>query len=144
MNKIKFFKSDPNAIKPVKGTPGSVGWDIFSIENVILDPRERKAIRTGIKLELPKGTYGRLAPRSGMALKACVDVMGGVIDPDYTGEVKVILCNNSKDIYIVGSGDKIAQLIIEQYMDCEAEFSENSDKLASTSRGDNGFGSTGI
>ena len=98
---------------------------------------------------MPLGTYGRLASRSGLALNHSIDVVGGVIDPDYTGQIMVILANNSKVDYRVKPGDRIAQLIIEKYFD-ETPFIDNKKEVEiepitlGAGRGEKGFGSTGI
>jgi dUTP pyrophosphatase len=138
---VRFFKIKSNAIAPRRGTIGSCGYDIASIDDVDIEPFERKAINTGFKIQLPIGTYGRLASRSGLALNHSIDVAGGVIDSDYRGEIIVILCNNGKTKYSVKKGDRIAQLIIEKYLHCKT-FTDLS--LSETSRGENGFGSTGV
>lgn len=137
--------SHPDAVFPTRGTPGSVGLDLSSCEDIIIPAHSRAVVSTGLRMAVPPGTYGRCAPRSGLSVKFSVDVGAGVIDPDYTGIVGVVLINNSNDSLIVTKGMKIAQLILEK-----AEFCDPYavDKLVSisgpTARGDNGFGSTGI
>ena len=90
-------------------------WTCFSIESLYIEPLQPKVFNTGIKIKLPPLVYGRIAPRSGMAL-AGIDVGGGVIDADYTGEIKVILNNLSKKSYHIDKHQKIAQLICEKYI----------------------------
>jgi dUTP pyrophosphatase len=96
-------------------------------------------------LEIPEGYYGRIAPRSGLALKQGIDVLGGVIDASYRGEIGVILVNTTAkgdelQITHIKKGDKIAQLIIEK---CHQVEWEEVKELAETDRGAGGFGSTG-
>jgi dUTP pyrophosphatase len=92
-------------------------------------------------MEIPDGYYGRIAPRSGWALKYGVDTLAGVIDSDYRGEVGVILYNTDKEIpFNIKMGDRIAQIVFEKYYTFDIEV---SDEISKTSRGDGGFGSTG-
>jgi dUTP pyrophosphatase len=102
-------------------------------------------IKTGISVAVPNGTYGRIAPRSGLALKNGIDVMAGVIDADYRGDVGVILVNLGSSPFTINPGDRIAQLILEkiEYNTSVQEIGE-ADDLSPTSRGANGFGSTGV
>ena len=72
-------------------SPGAVGYDIYGIENVCIPANGRALISTGIAIELPEGVYGRLAPRSGLTVKKGLNVGAGMIDPDYRGDIKVIL-----------------------------------------------------
>lgn len=97
-----------------RATPGSAGFDICSAEAYKLEKGEKKLFKTGLYISLPEGTYGRIAPRSGLALKYGVDVLAGVVDQDYTGEIGVILINFGDKEFGVNKGDKIAQLIIER------------------------------
>ena len=125
---------------PAKGTPEAAGYDLYSIEEGEIPPQERKMLDTGIQMEIPKGYYGRIAPRSGLALKNGIDVMAGVIDSDYRNNIKCILLNTDKNnIYKYNIGDKIAQIIIEKHYDiCFVD----SEMLEKTERS-GGFGSTG-
>ena len=105
-------------------------------------PAQRQMlVETGIAIGLPKGTYGRLAARSGMANKHGIAVGGGVIDADYTGEVRVILRNHSTTDYKFKAGDRIAQLIVERI---QTNGSMVVDELVETERGTQGFGSTDL
>jgi len=140
---IQIKKLSNLAKIPEKGSAGAAGYDLSSIESGWLRPGERKLFKTGIAIKIPEGYYGRIAPRSGLALKQGIDVMAGVIDSDYIGEVGVILINlangDETESVSIKEGQKIAQLIIELYED--AEFEEVSD-LSDTKRGENGFGSS--
>jgi len=97
---------------PVKSTPEAAGFDLFDTKEVTILPGHRLPIPTGIKMQLPKGTYERIAPRSGLALKQSIDVAAGVIDADYRGEILPILVNNSNSTITLRSHSKVAQLII--------------------------------
>jgi dUTP pyrophosphatase len=90
---------------------------------------------------IPHGHYGRVAPRSGLAWKKSIDVGAGVIDEDYRGNVGVILFNFGDEDFVIKQGDRVAQLILEKISTPEVE---EVDELPETSRGDGGFGSTGI
>ena len=138
---MKIKLTDFNAQIPTKGSEHSAGYDLYSCCNALIYPQERMLIKTGIVLEIPEGHYGRIAPRSGLALKNGIDVMAGVIDSDYRGEVGVILYNTDKNIpFHVKIGDRIAQLIIEKYYTFDIQKVET---LNLSERGSNGFGSTG-
>ncbi len=118
---------------------GSAGLDLYSAENGIVPARGRVLISTGLQLGIPRGYYGRIAPRSGLAFWQSLDVGGGVIDPDYRGIVYVLLLNFSlTDIYIK-RGQKIAQLILERFGDPTIWLVP---RLESTQRGSGSFGST--
>jgi len=124
---------------PKKGSKDSAGYDLFSIEECVLSSMERKLFKIGLKLSIPVGYYGRIAPRSGLALKDGIDVLAGVIDSDYRGEVGVLLINLSTNPLTVKVGDKIAQIIFEQYKDADFNLVESLD---STVRDEGGFGHT--
>jgi dUTP pyrophosphatase len=128
---------------PSRGSPGAAGYDIYAANPepiVIRRQTGRTLIPTGIQVVLPPGTYGRVAPRSGLAVKKGIIVGAGVIDIDYTGEVKVLLFNQGDEDFTVTAGDRIAQLVIERILTPEVvELGHVSD----TQRGSGGFGSTG-
>ena len=137
---VKLINNNKNL--PTRATDYAAGLDLFSNENGIIKPQERKMISTGIILQIPNDYYGRIAPRSGLALKNGIDVLAGVIDSDYRGEIKVILYNSDKEnIYEYKIGDKIAQIIIEKYYKLNIEEIED---IEITYRGDKGFGSSDV
>jgi dUTP pyrophosphatase len=137
--KVKILET--TAKVPVRANDCAAGHDLFSSCDVLIYPQERMLIKTGISIEIPDGYYGRIAPRSGLALKYGIDVMAGVIDSDYRGEIGVILYNTDKEIpFHIKIGDRIAQIIFEKYYSFNMKISE---EISKTSRGDNGFGSTG-
>tara|TARA_B110000858_G_scaffold10776_1_gene11090 strand:+ start:100 stop:525 length:426 start_codon:yes stop_codon:yes gene_type:complete len=130
-----------DAIVPTRGSDRSVGYDLYSSEDAMVPSQGGRAIvGTGITVVLPTGVYGRVAPRSGLAAKHCIDVGAGVIDPDYTGEIKVILFNHGMNDFEIKKGDRIAQLILER---CETPAIEEISIVEDTDRGEGGFGSTG-
>ncbi len=140
MNVLKFLSVDPAAILPTRGSPNAAGLDLCSIENVRIDGRNRAAVRTGLCVALPEGCYGRIAPRSGLALKSGIDVLAGVVDSDYRGEIICILINHSEKEFSIKVGDRVAQFILEKILIPAAAW---TDELEKTSRSDRGFGSTG-
>lgn len=128
----------PTAILPSRATPGAAGYDLHIYDACTLQPGERQLIGTGISICLPPNTYGRIAPRSGLSLKG-IDIAGGVVDGDYTGEIKIIVVNNSKKEKIFQATTALAQLIIERILTPPIVLVK---ELEITKRGDNGFGST--
>ena len=125
---------------PQRGSALAAGLDIFSIEEVDIQPRQRATARTGLAVAIPAGFYGRIAPRSGLAANKGLDVLSGVIDSDYRGEVLCLLYNTSDEIINLPAGSKICQLIIEQIITPDAAW---ANELDDTARGASGFGSTG-
>ena len=137
--KLKLLYSD--SIIPTRGSCGAVGYDLYNHEPTTrLLPGERKVFKTGVSVALPPGTYGRVAPRSGMTVKYGVHVGAGVIDPDYTGEVGVVLFNLSDEQITIEKDMKIAQLILELCITPEIDVVDDLDE---TTRGSGGWGSTG-
>lgn len=140
---LNVTKLVPHAILPARATSGAVGYDLFSIDNYVVLPGRRVVVSTGISVSLPPGCYGRIAPRSGLAVKHGLDTLAGVVDPDYTGEVKVVLQNLDPQPFVIRPGYRIAQLILEQCVTPEV-IEVPSECTSLTGRGDAGFGSTGI
>ena len=138
---LKVIKTDPAAILPKRMSPGAAGYDIYGIEDVDILKYERKVIRTGISLEMPEGVYGRIAPRSGLTVKGGLNIGAGVIDSDYTGEIKVVMFNHSDKTCHIKQGDRIAQLLLECVKTPEVVEIKEQRK---TSRGKKGFGSTNM
>ena len=138
---LKYKKLYSCAYDLVRATSKSVGFDIKSIEDVDLLCWNKAIIKTGIQVQPPEGTYIRVASRSGLAVRG-ITVEGGVIDPDFTGEIKVILYNHSPNDAQVKCGMRIAQLVTEKVAFPSIlqvdTFNESSE------RGENGFGSSGL
>ncbi|MBO8465804.1 MAG: dUTP diphosphatase [Bacteroidetes bacterium] len=130
---------------PAYATGSSAGMDLRAdiAEPLEIKPLQRAMVPTGIFIALPEGTEAQVRPRSGLAAKYGVTVLNspGTIDADYRGEVKVILVNLSDTVFIVNPGDRIAQMVIARYEKVEWEA---CDSLDGTSRGEGGFGSTGM
>ena len=126
-------------------TVASAGMDLrANIESPItLKPLERTIVKTGLFIELPVGYEAQVRPRSGLAAKKGVTVLNapGTIDADYRGEIGVILVNLSNDDFVVENGERVAQLIIANH---ERATWVEAKELSETSRGEGGFGSTGV
>ena len=139
---LRVKKINLEASLPKKGRVGDAGWDLSSVEDVIIPPQSWKLVDTGLGIVVPDGTYGRIAPRSGVSTKG-ISVNAGVIDKTYRGNCKVLLVNHSTTSnFTILKGDRIAQLILEKIVDdCEVV---EVDELDETIIGDNGFGSSGI
>ena len=129
-----------DAIVPTRASPGSVGYDLYSLSDVVIEPHTREIISTGICATIPLGCYGRIAPRSGLSIKYGIHVGAGVIDPDYTGELKVCLFNLGSVSFEIKKGDRIAQLILEK---CLTPLIDELTELKKTMRANRGFGSSG-
>ena len=138
---LRIKKLVPHAELPYKGSAQAAGYDMVSAEDVTVPSKNKLLISTGISMAVPEGYYGRVAPRSGLAVKNFIDVGAGVVDSDYRGEVKVLLFNFSEQDFEVKRGDRIAQLVLEKIGNAEIQ---EVDDLDSTERQDGGFGSTGI
>ncbi|KAI9305944.1 dUTPase-like protein [Cunninghamella echinulata] len=125
---------------PTRGSSQAAGYDLYSSADIIVPAQGKIIVPTDISIAVPEGCYGRVAPRSGLAVKHFIDTGAGVIDADYRGPVGVVLFNFSKEDYQVTQGDRIAQLIIERIY--TPEVVEVND-LDLTERGAGGYGSTG-
>jgi len=140
---VKFIKINPDAVAPSHKTRESAGVDFHSVEDVILEKGQTRAVKTGIRLELPEGTHLQVRSRSGLALFNQVIVLNapGTIDSDYRGEIKAVLMNLGREPFKIKKGDRIAQgVLTKHYVQKWKKVSE----LSETERGTKGFGSTGV
>ena len=134
----------PDAQLPSYAHPGDAGLDLRSCEDVVLKPGQRAAVATGLAVAIPDGYAGFVHARSGRALKEGLALPNapGLIDAGYRGELKVLLVNLDPEMPIeIRKGEKIAQMVIQKVEDASTQIVESFDE---TSRGDGGFGSTGI
>jgi dUTP diphosphatase len=138
--RLLFKRLHPDARLPARGSTHAAGLDICSVERVTLAPGGRAAVRTGLAVAIPEGFYGRVAPRSGMAVRHGIDVLAGVIDADYRGEILCALVNHGSEPFEIEPDARIAQLIVETIATPEPAW---ADDLEETERGAGGFGSTG-
>ncbi len=141
---INILNKSKHAL-PHYETNASAGMDLKAniTEKIILKPMERIIVKTGLFMALPKGFEAQIRPRSGLAIKNGITVLNapGTIDPDYRGEIGVILINLSKENFTINDGDRIAQMVIAKYK--QAKWNEVV-TLDETKRGKGGFGSTGV
>jgi dUTP pyrophosphatase len=141
MRKYVFFhRLTDTAIQPTKAHKTDAGFDLYSDEDALLKAEGRNIIKTGISLQMPEDIAGLIWPRSGLSVKHGIDVLAGVIDSGYRGEVMVCLYNTSKEDLEIKRGDRIAQIIFQEVPLISLQL---SDSLGSSQRGSNGFGSTG-
>ena len=136
-----FKKLSIDAISPLRSSRYAAGFDLYSAESKQIRPQSHAIVNTGIAIQLLAGTYGRIAPRSGLAARHFIDVGAGVLDRDFTGSVGVVLFNHhTEQPFQVNVGDRIAQLIVEKI--CTPKLVE-VEELEETERGVGSFGSTG-
>ena len=125
---------------PTKGSQDAAGFDMAASAPTIIENNSRGMVSTGLAVAIPTDAYGRIAPRSGLAVEQGITVGAGVIDADYRGEVKILLFNHGNKPLVVQTGDRIAQLIIEKIAHVQIELAK---QLPPSHRGKRGFGSTG-
>ncbi|XVF63883.1 hypothetical protein PTKIN_Ptkin09bG0121800 [Pterospermum kingtungense] len=138
---LRVKKLSNKAVLPSRGSALAAGYDLSSATDTKVPARGKALVPTDLSISIPERTYGRVAPRSGLAWKHSIDVGAGVIDGDYRGPLGVILFNHSDVDFEVKVGDRIAQLIVEKIMTPDVLEVEDLD---STTRGAGGFGSTGV
>ena len=142
--KVPIKRLDETLEMPAYAYAGDAGLDLRSSEDVVLKPFERKLVPCGIAMAIPKGFAGFVMPRSGLAAKYGISIVNspGLIDSNYRGEIKAILINlDAHDDFVIKRGDRIAQIVI---LETPSVALEEVDELESTSRGDGGFGSSGV
>ncbi|KAI6382952.1 Deoxyuridine 5'-triphosphate nucleotidohydrolase [Pyricularia grisea] len=133
-------KLSDKARLPTRGSAFAAGYDLYAAKETVIPARGKALVDTDISMAVPAGTYGRIAPRSGLAAKHFIDTGAGVIDADYRGQVKVLLFNHSDADFKVEEGDRVAQLVIERIYTPEVV---EVQELEESVRGAGGFGSTG-
>lgn len=142
--RFKRLPQNPDLPLPSRATPHAAGYDVRSAEaDFVLGPQEIRLVSTGLQMELPDGMECQVRPRSGLALRHGITLPNSpaTIDPDYRGELRIILQNTGAEPVDFGRGDRIAQLVFQRFSAPDVvEVSE----LGATSRGEEGFGSTGI
>jgi dUTP pyrophosphatase len=137
-NIINVQLLDKNAKVPTNEY--DAGFDLYSIIDTVIPPKQRKTVNTGIAIQMPEHMAGLIWPRSGLSVKQGVDVLAGVVDSGYRGQIMVCLYNTSDEIVVLNAGDRIAQIIFQEVPRVLMEVHES---LGSSQRGDNGFGSSG-
>ena len=147
-NTVFIVKPKPIAIKkltksatvPTKNNTSDAGWDLYAVEDAVINSGDRTTIATGVAMAIPEGYVGLIWPRSGLAVKSGVDVFAGVIDSGYRGVIKVCLYNSSKEELKITTGDRIAQILFQEIPSFSLTI---VDSLDITERGGDGFGSSG-
>ncbi|EXX63489.1 hypothetical protein RirG_152070 [Rhizophagus irregularis DAOM 197198w] len=135
---LRVKRLSPKAKIPRRSSVKAAGYDLYSASNITIPAKGKALVPTDLAVVVPEGTYGRVAPRSGLALRNSIDCGGGVVDADYRGPVGVILFNHGEVDY---QGDRVAQLVLERI--CTPDVVE-IEELDETERGNRGFGSTGL
>ncbi|KAK6449845.1 hypothetical protein ACSS6W_006956 [Trichoderma asperelloides] len=137
---LQVKKLSPQGRLPTRGSAFAAGYDVYAARDTVVPARGKVLVDTDISIAVPAGTYGRIAPRSGLASKHFIDTGAGVIDADYRGPVKVLLFNHADTDYEIKEGDRVAQLVLERIVTPEVVEVE---ELEESVRGAGGFGSTG-
>lgn len=137
---LKIKRLSDGATVPSFAHDGDAGLDLHASEDILIAPKERKAVPLGLAFEIPKGYAGLIWDRSGLALKEGLTTLAGVVDAGYRGEVKVILYNTTDQYYQISRRDRIAQMLIQKV---EQPKIEAVSMLDETQRGEGGFGSSG-
>merc|ERR1712098_893770 len=140
-DKLLIAKLSDKAIIPTKGSSKAAGYDLYSAYDYTIPPRGKVLAKTWVQVKVPHGTYGRIAPRSGLAWKNHIDIGAGVVDEDYRGNVGVVMFNHADTEFSIKAGDRVAQLVCEKI---SYPAIEELATLDETARGEGGFGSTGV
>lgn len=138
--KIQVQLLNSNGKIPTKTNFNDAGFDLYSSIDTIIPSKQRKTVSTGIAIQMPDYFAGLIWPRSGLSVKHGIDVLAGVVDSGYRGEIMVCLYNTSDDHVSIQTGDRIAQIIFQEVPRVIMEVHES---LGSSQRGENGFGSSG-
>lgn len=136
--KVKLLEAD--ATLPTKSNTTDAGFDLYSVVETVIPPKQRKTVKTGIALQMPDNMAGLIWPRSGLSVKQGIDVLAGVVDSGYRGEIMVCLYNTSDENVVINTGDRVAQIIFQEVPRVTMEVHST---LGSSQRGENRFGSTG-
>ncbi|KAK4530399.1 hypothetical protein CCYA_CCYA04G1256 [Cyanidiococcus yangmingshanensis] len=138
---LRVKRLSEQALLPCRSSEHAAGYDLFAAHSAEVPPGGRALIRTDLAIAVPGGTYGRVAPRSGLALKQGVHLGAGVVDRDYRGNVGVVVFNLGEELLRIEPGMRIAQLILERIV---TPAIMEVQELDDTGRGSDGFGSTGV
>ena len=136
---LQVVKITDKATFPTKAYRNSAGHDIYSAYDYKIPPQGKEKIMTDIRVKVPEGTYGRIAPRSGPAMQNHISIGAGVVDEDYTGNLSIVVFNLFNSEFDIKAGDSVAQLICEKI--AHPTLIEVT-SLTQTERGEKGFGSS--
>lgn len=140
---IKFAKCHELAVMPFFAHTGDSGFDLYTVEDTIISANERLTLRTGLRVELPPGYEIQIRPRSGISAKTNLTVLVGTIDSCYRGEMRVIVHNTGTGNFFIAKGERIAQAVVQHVPSIQLIEIQESE-LTETTRGSEGFGSTGM
>ncbi len=140
---VKVKRLSPEAKMPKLEHEGDAGFDLYSVEDAVLKPMQRKLVGTGISIEIEKGYEAQVRPKSGLAIENGITMLNtpGTIDAGYRGEIKVIVINLGEKEYRIEKGKKIAQIVFSKV---ETPKLLEVNELEPSSRSNRGFGSTGL
>ena len=138
MLKVKLLHSDAKV--PTRANSTDAGLDLYSVETDVISPSSWRSMPTGIAISIPEGYAAFVKPRSGLAAKGAIDILAGVIDSSFRGQIKVVIINHGAMPFVINPGDRIAQLVIQKVELWNPVVVEELDE---TERGENGFGSSG-
>jgi dUTP diphosphatase len=141
---LRVRRLDGRAVLPTRAHDDDAGLDLYALEPTVLGPGERASVTTGIAVEIPDGHAGLVLPRSGLALRHGIALVNapGLIDPGYRGEVRVLLLNTDRSTpFEISAGDRIAQLLVVR---TQVATAVEVQELSGSTRGDGGFGSSGV
>lgn len=138
---IAIKKLSPKAVLPDYANNHDAGMDLYACEEYTIEPNQRVVVATGIAMAIPEGYVGLIWDKSGLAVKHGLTTIAGVIDASYRGEIQVALINTGNQAYVVESGKKIAQLLVQPVSVPQIRL---VDELPDSQRGANGFGSSGL
>jgi dUTP pyrophosphatase len=141
MINMKIKLAHPDAKVPTKNNFADAGWDLYAVEDKTLSFDSVTVVKTGIHIQIPRGFVGLIWDRSGMSIKNSIHRVAGVIDSGYAGELMIGLTNLGHKEYKISSGDKIAQLVVQE-VPLHVTW-ETVEELDDSDRGDKGFGSSG-
>jgi dUTP pyrophosphatase len=148
-DKFRIVRMNDNAKIPTRATPGSAGYDLYSSEESIILANNRNVVKTGLKIEIPKGYCGQVWPRSGFSVNSGIESGAGIIDSDYRGELMVVLYNHSLSNFKIEKHMRMAQLLLVKIdlplvSDVTDELHKLSELKISDDMRTGGFGSTGV
>ncbi|MDH2455087.1 dUTP diphosphatase [Corynebacterium bovis] len=144
---LRVHRLDPDLPLPRRAHPGDAGLDLYSSEDLTLQPGQRELVGTGVAVALPTGTVGLVHPRSGRAWRDGLSIVNapGTVDAGYRGEIKVCLINLDRVTPVtIARGDRIAQFVVQDVRLCEVEEVADAADLGESERGDGGHGSSGV
>jgi deoxyuridine 5'-triphosphate nucleotidohydrolase len=138
---LKAKKIYADSILPTKSHSSDAGFDVYSHDDIVIQPGESAVIDLGVAIDIPRGYFSLMHPRSGLSIKKSTIVLANVIDAGYRGTIHLVVVNGGKDSWEVSKGDRVAQFVVVPIPECEIEEVEEFE--GETTRGENGLGSTG-